>query len=751
MNRLSLFFLFSLLIANVINAQEWSLVTPIKNTSELRGVYMATNDTGFVLDKMEQRILKTYDGGHSWERMSFYLSSQPYDLWMWDANNGIISAASGRFYKTTDGFQTYTTIISGSTKMFSLYFVDADTGYAAGDNGVIMKTTNAGSAWSPLTTGITDLLFNVYFVDDTTGFACGNSGRIIKTIDAGNSWTTLTTDTTTRFYDIYFSDTNNGIAVGAFGLYMKTFDGGANWTSPTNPTNKNIFNLCSSAGVLMALCADGVMLRSTNNGDSWTNVSAGTKDHYVAHINNNGVGISGGKEAVYKTTNYGANWTLLKDGAPHSLLSKVSFADDHHGIAVGYKETGGLRNAIIRTSDGGNTWITELSNTASNAGLLGCHLLANGEGAIGGSGGQNAHTNNYGDDFTYGSNKPSVAIRAVWAFSETKYLVGGGYINSGIYLTTNGGSSWTHTPGGTIQDFFFPSDSVGYAVGDNGTVMKTIDQGTSWTSLSTGQTSHYYTAFFLNDSLGYIGGSNGGRKTIDGGQNWTAIPSMGSFIQSLIFFTVDSGYAVTYGGNVRKTIDGGANWTTFASGVVDQGLQDAEAVNNKIIAVGSRGDVFILPLNCFNPIATPTIIQSNDSLLSSASTNNQWYNLTGPISGANNSYYVPITDGEYYTIVEDSYGCSSDSSNHIIVVVTSISNINNTITLFPNPSSSTFYLEGLYIKAIEIRNMNGRLIQQQFPNVDNASIDLTGNPKGIYLIKIIGVENVVVKKVVFIP
>jgi photosystem II stability/assembly factor-like uncharacterized protein len=750
MKAFFLLLLFSSFIGNTILAQEWSLVTPIKNSSELRGAYMATNDIGFVLDKMERRVLKTKDGGYSWERMYFYLSYQPTDLWMWDADNGIICASSGRFYKTTNGFQTYSLITGGSSTMYGLYFVNTDTGYAAGDNGSVLKTTNGGSSWSSLTTGVSDFLFNIYFVDDTTGFACGNSGRIIKTIDGGNSWVSLTTGTTSRFYDIYFSDTNNGIAVGAFGLYMKTIDGGANWTSPTSPTSENIYNLRYSAGVLMALCADGVLLRSVNHGNTWTSIMAGNDDHYVAHINNNGVGISGGDASVYKTTDYGANWTLLKGGSPHSLLTKVSFADNNYGLAVGYMTTGGNQNAIIRTSNGGNSWVTELVSSASNSGLLGCHLLANGEGVIGGSSGRNAHTNNYGDNFTYGSNQPSVAIRAVWAFSETKYIVGGGYINSGIYLTENGGSSWAHTTGGTIQDFFFPSDSVGYAVGDGGAVMKTVDQAATWTGFSTGQFSDYYTVFFLNDTLGYVAGSNGGRKTIDGGQNWTAIFPSGSYIQSLLFFTADSGYAVTYGGVVTKTIDGGNNWTSFASGVVDQGLMDADVANNKIVAVGSRGDVFLLPLSCYNPIITPAITQSNDTLFSSASTNNQWYNSTGPISGG--SYYVPTTAGEYYTIIEDPYGCSSDSSNHIILVFTSVSiTNNNTITLYPNPSSSTFYLEGIYMKAVEIRDINGRLIQQKFPNANNTSIDLSGNAKGIYLIKIIGIENVVVKKLVFTP
>ncbi len=744
-----LIILIILFIANSVLAQEWSLVTPVKTSSDIRGVYMVDNDTGFVLDKLERRVLKTTDGGYGWERMHYYMSYQPNDLWMTDANNGVICASSGRFYKTTDGFQSYTQITGSSvTTMYSLYFTDPDSGYAAGENGVIMKTTDAGSTWSTLTTGITDLLFNVFFVDDTTGFACGNSGRIIKTTDAGNSWSTLTTGTTSRFYDVFFSDVNNGIAVGAWGNYMKTTDGGATWTSPASPSTQNMYNLRYSAGVLLMLCGNGEILRSSNFGNTWTTINAGPDDHYVAHMNSNGVGFCGGDATLYKTIDYGVSWTLIKANAPHSLLTKVSFADNNHGLSVGYMTTGGNQNAIIRTSDGGHTWTTELVNSSSNAGILGCHILPNGEGAIGGSSGLNAHTNNFGDNFTYGSNQPSVAIRAVWAFSENKYLVGGGYVNSGVYLTEDAGYSWAHSSGGTIQDFYFPSDSVGYAVGDGGAVMKTTDQAATWTPLSTGQFSDYYTVVFLDDSLGYVAGSNGGRKTTDGGQTWTAIFPSGSYIYSLLFITADSGYAVTYGGDVTKTIDGGVTWTPFANGKVDQGLRDAAIVNNEIIAVGSRGDVFVMPLTCLTPLPTPVITQNGDTLFSSASANNQWYNMSGPIAGANDTLHVPSANGEYYVVVEDPFGCVSDSSNHITVVFTGTVDVEGPAwNVYPNPAVSIICVEGVKIREITVLDINGRVIQNVFPNAEKALLDISGQTDGVYFLRITGETDTEIQKV----
>jgi len=57
---------------------------------------------------------------------------------------------------------------------------------------------------------------------------------------------------------------------------------------------------------------------------------------------------------------------------------------------------------------------------------------------------------------------------------------------SGLMFSQNHYSVWKYPylQGNTLVASDFTSDSVGYAVGENGTIVKTIDAGSSWFQLS---------------------------------------------------------------------------------------------------------------------------------------------------------------------------------------------------------------------------------------------------------------------------
>lgn len=108
---------------------------------------------------------------------------------------------------------------------------------------------------------------------------------------------------------------------------------------------------------------------------------------------------------------------------------------------------------------------------------------------------------------------------------------------------------------------YFISQELGWVVGQDGIIIKTIDGGNSW-QIQTSPINHYLTScFFLDENVGFITGFYGTiLKTTDGGSTWIIKPSASStWITSIEFTNSYQGFALT-ADSLLKTIDGGETW-----------------------------------------------------------------------------------------------------------------------------------------------------------------------------------------------
>jgi photosystem II stability/assembly factor-like uncharacterized protein len=150
------------------------------------------------------------------------------------------------------------------------------------------------------------------------------------------------------------------------------------------------------------------------------------------------------------------------------------------------------------------------------------------------------------------------------------YTVG---MDGTILKTINGGDDWFPQVSGvstTFSSVFFPQIDTGYVVGYANTIHKTINGGADWFELpspSPGLTD----VFFVNTNLGYAVGSNGVAstilKTINGGLDWE-VQNVGTvtFYNSVFFVNESIGYVSGGGGRILKTTDGGDTWVNQTSG-----------------------------------------------------------------------------------------------------------------------------------------------------------------------------------------
>jgi len=149
-----------------------------------------------------------------------------------------------------------------------------------------------------------------------------------------------------------------------------------------------------------------------------------------------------------------------------------------------------------------------------------------------------------------------------------------------IYATTNEGVDWINVPESfqELYSVFSPTSNIGVAVGKNGTIVKTTDGGSTWSSRSSGSSKYLWSVFFSSQNVGWVAGGNyvSGAvilKTTDQGETWQEKYSTGSgLFREIHFVSNEIGWAVGYNSDgpiIVKTTDGGGSWQTLDCGIDD--------------------------------------------------------------------------------------------------------------------------------------------------------------------------------------
>jgi len=316
---------------------------------------------------------------------------------------------------------------------------------------LIFLDVRAQGTWSKLDVPTDNFLRSVHFTDSLTGWAAGNGGVIIHTEDGGNSWTVQESNTDYDIADIEFLNRDYGWATAQnymnspFGtVLLKTSDGGQNWIPQSYPQN-DIFINCILFRDSLDIWMGGsphALVHSTDGGQSWQQAIIDTSilaffpvlsiqfwDDQYGYACGGMFEIAG---VIWRTNDGGQTWYAIDpEFAPADEVHELHLYDSLHVIGSGGDPDFGYGVAFIRTSDGGLTWEYE------EIGLPG---------------------NSYDLDF--------VTDSEAWAPLGARHQL--------IY-STDAGDTWEamETPEFmAIYDIMFPDFLHGWAVGDNGAVLK---------------------------------------------------------------------------------------------------------------------------------------------------------------------------------------------------------------------------------------------------------------------------------------
>jgi hypothetical protein len=244
--------------------------------------------------------------------------------------------------------------------------------------------------------------------------------------------------------------------------------------------NDNVAWTCGSSGKV---------LRTTNSGVTWVNVSGTIPtslilycifgwDENLALV----TGVSGSNTSIYKTSDGGTTWTLTSSHAGFGDDLYMTSATDAYFIG---DPVGGNWDLLKSTNGGDNweTWATvSTSNTTGTYNNAGCFN------------GQQVWFSPVGDaNFQYTSNMGvnwsvqslSLAnITATWFSSATVGMAGGSSTSAGLLMTTNSGANWT-----TVTQTFIGSRSIAgitstgsswWVAKQDTTIYYSSDNGVNW-------------------------------------------------------------------------------------------------------------------------------------------------------------------------------------------------------------------------------------------------------------------------------
>jgi photosystem II stability/assembly factor-like uncharacterized protein len=297
----------------------------------------------------------------------------------------------------------------------------------------------------------------------------------------------------------------------------------------------------------------------------WMSIGPNTEyGFHGVHFSNKNEGWAVGKTIIF-TKDGGNTWYEQFEGLKEKytiFFKSVFFIDRDHGWVVGDQ------GVILRTSNGGQTWI-RLNADIEPLNVVGVRL-------------------------------PIDLFSVYFVNQETGWASGkfGTIMN-----TSNGGATWKKQRSATQQNLykiFFIGDKNGWAVGSEGTILYTEDGGKGWfkgwlkgwKKQNSGINVPIWSIYFIDKEYGWaVAGRNIILHTTDGGKTWNKQKAnVDKSLGDVFFLDKNNGWIVGYE-VILNTTNGGNTWNVYPSGT-RYGLVSLYFVDkNHGWAVGEHGSI----------------------------------------------------------------------------------------------------------------------------------------------------------------
>jgi photosystem II stability/assembly factor-like uncharacterized protein len=568
----------------------WSLPRP--QGLDLSSIRFADPAHGFAVGDFPF-ILSTSDAGASWTPLSIQgvvPAARLTSLSFFDSTHGwvcgtvpgerdaydVVQPDRAFVAATADGGLTWS--VQGSWPKCGLEEIDFSSdlnGWTVGSRWsdehrqwipAVLHTADGGQSWQTqeaIARGATSLS-RVDAIDDQHAAALCESAGLASvafvTADGGADWAaTLRTDSDTELRDIAFSDAQHGWAVGRFATVFRTTDGAHSWQklqgsswdfdysyATIEATPDGTLWVC---GPELRTATGSVVMYSGDGGAKWAASGATSAGSLLALDMHSGwAWASGLGGALAVSGDGGRTWQARSAGHVGFIGSITSTSPDGAWAAAG-------ADGVLHTSDGGITWhrvtrpvgFGQASILSVSAG--GTRLWAVGPGGV------VLRSNDRGRHWAGRRLPLRPYLTTVACVGTQRAWLGGG---NSIYATTNGGRTWRlqlARRDTMIDAISFADLRHGFAIGNEGTVLRTTDGGRHWQRRSLGD--QILGNLAVRDAQhAWITEPQGAFLTDDGGRTWrrTALKFL-----DIDFLTGSEAFAAS-SGTLWRSGDGGTTW-----------------------------------------------------------------------------------------------------------------------------------------------------------------------------------------------
>ncbi|MDP2304171.1 MAG: YCF48-related protein [Ignavibacteria bacterium] len=495
---------------------------------DLWGVQMVNDTLGWICG-LYNTLLKTTDGGLTWQSVTAGLSQHYWSLSFLNENFGMIACGGGNILKTIDGGTNWLQIQAGDDRtLYSIDVVDSLHVAAAGERrleiqyegGKNVYSSDGGATWimnDDIPT-YTDANW-IEFVNKDTGYTINVNKGIYKTTNRGQSWAFVGGGG-----DWHIDMIGNAGYAGGNGLNIyKRTEGLENWSKIILNDNFNDVHFINET---TGFALSEYLYKTVNSGINWTRIDNAPGGNDIIFLD----GLVGFIAGKYKTTNGGETWYPINGGG-----TKIFFVNDSVGWSID--------NRILKTIDRGESWIVQ--QTASN------------------------FTSIYFVDSLYG-----------WASR----------INGRPFKTTDSGTNWiqqTNLDLWQTNDIYFANSDTGWITDVFEGLSKTTNSGINWVNISGMYQPRKFVLFPLNNRF-WVYGFSHIYETTNNGETWEEItPSIPVFskfhaLESYIGWGIGGiGYIVKYFDSSYVPVE----LTSFGGNIQNNKIilnwQTASELNNK--------------------------------------------------------------------------------------------------------------------------------------------------------------------------